>query len=141
MALKLGVETALASANAVATVIDGGTAASTLVVYDGTEPADPSVAIDTQVALVTFELADPAFAVAVDDPIGGLIVANPVTPVEAAAAGTATWFRIFDGDGVALLQGSVSEAAGTGDVKISSTSIVSGVEVSVLYLNYYQPKA
>jgi len=140
MALKLGVDAAIAASNAVVDLIDTGAPASTLIVYDGTEPADPSVAVGAQVALVTFELPDPAFGAAVDSVGGGIATANAVTAVAADASGTAAWFRIIDGDARVILQGSVTDTGGAGDLKVSSTSIVSGIEVSVISLTYTQPK-
>ncbi|MDW9491679.1 hypothetical protein [Sinorhizobium meliloti] len=141
MALKLGVAAAIAAADAVVDRIDLGASASTIVIYDGTEPATPATAIGAQVALVTFNLPDPAFGAAVDTVGGGQATANPVTSVAAAASGTASWFRIINGDGTVELQGSVTDTGGNGDLKVSSTSIVAGIEVSVISLTYTQPKS
>lgn len=141
MVLKLSVATAIASANAAVDLIDIGTPDSKLVIYDGTEPATPATAVTTQVALVTFLLPDPAFGDAVDTTGGGTATANAVSPVTAVASGTASWFRILDGDGLPTLQGQVTDTTGTGDLKVSSTSIVSGIEVSVISLTYTQPKS
>ena len=141
MALKLGVDAAIAAANAVVDLIDAGTPDSQLVIYDGAEPADPSVALGAQVALVTFLLVEPCFGDAVDTLGGGMATANLPPAVAAAASGTAAWFRLIDGNGRVILQGSVTDTGGNGDLKVSSTSIVSGIEVSVISLTYTQPKA
>jgi hypothetical protein len=141
MALKLGVAAAIAAADAVADLVDVGTPASKLIVYDGTEPATPATAVGSQVALVTFDLLDPCFAGAVDTVGGGQAVANIPPAVNAAASGTASWFRINDGNGLCILQGNVTDTAGNGDLKVSSTSIVSGIEVSIISLTYTQPKS
>jgi hypothetical protein len=142
MALKLGVDAAIAAADAVVDLIDTGTPASTLVIYDGSEPADPSVAVGAQVALVTFDLNDPAFGAAVDTVGGGQATADVTgLAVQADASGTAAWFRIIDGNGRVILQGNVTDTTGGGDLKVSSTSIVAGIEVSVISLTYTQPKA
>lgn len=141
MALKLGVDAAIAAADAVVDLIDTGTPASKLVIYDGTEPATPATAIGAQVTLVSFDLPDPAFGAAADSVNGGQATANPVTPVNAVASGTAAWFRVIDGNGRVILQGNVTDTTGAGDLKVSSTSIVSGIEVSVISLTYAQPKA
>lgn len=140
MSLKLGAIAAIAAADAVVDLIDQGAAPATLIVYDGAEPADASVAVSTQIALVEFDLPDPLFGNAADTGIGGQAVANPVDPVTAGNSGTASWFRITNGNGVVILQGSVTDTIGNGDCKISSTSIVSGIEVSVISLSYTQPK-
>jgi len=141
MALKLGALAAQASADAVVDFIDTGTPASRLVIYDGAEPASPAAAVGSQNTLVSFELPDPAFGSAIDTVGGGQATAQPVAAVTAAATGTASWFRILNGDNVVVLQGSVTDTTGTGDLKVSSTSIVAGIEVSVISLTYTQPKS
>jgi len=140
MALKLSAAAAVAAANAVVDLIDTGTPASNLIIYSGTEPAGPADAITTQTELVVFDLPDPAFGNAVDTVPGGTATAAAVTAVAAALTGTASWFRIVDGDDLVVLQGSVTDTAGGGDLKVSSTSIVAGIEVSVISLTYTQPK-
>ncbi|MNW17442.1 hypothetical protein D3C71_2166300 [compost metagenome] len=44
----------------------------------------------------------------------------------ADADGTATWARILDGDGVAVVDVDVSNGAGTGVIKLNTVSIVAG---------------
>lgn len=140
MALKLAAVAAIAAANAVVDLIDAG-AAGNLIIYSGAEPATPETAIGAQVPLVNFELPDPAFGAASDTVNGGAATLNAVTPVDAIATGTATFFRILDGNDVVLLQGTVTDTAGNGDLKVSSTSIVDGIEVTIVSLVYAQPKA
>lgn len=140
MALKLAAAAAIAAADAVVDLIDLG-AAGQLIIYSGSEPATPETAIGAQTPLVTFDLPDPAFGAATDTVNGGAATMNAVTPVDAAATGTATFFRILDGNGDALIQGSVTDTSGNGDLKVSSTSIVSGIEVTIVSLVYAHPKA
>lgn len=141
MSLKFAAAVAVALANQITTLIDAGASTSNLVIYDGAEPTDGDTALGAQTALVTFALPDPSFGAASDSAGGGKITANAIDPVNAAADGTATWFRIYDGDGNTRLQGSVSDTIGDGDLKLSATNIVTGVEVSVVSLIYTQRKA
>lgn len=141
MALKFGINTAIVAANSVVLLVDAGVDPGKLVIFDGTEPVAPGDAITDQVELASFTLPRPAFTAAVDMLDGAECQANPIDSVLAAASGTAAFFRVLDGDGVVVLQGSVTDNTGDGDVKISSTSVLSGVEVSVLSLDYTQPKA
>ena len=85
-------------------------------------------------------MGDPVFAAATDETEGGTAVANAVTPVSAVATGTATWFRLMDGDDTVIMQGSVSAPLGGGDITISSTEVIIGIEVSIVSLSYIQPK-
>lgn len=140
MAMKFANAPAIAACDAIVDLIDVGTPASTLVIYSGAQPANPGVAIGAQVPLVTFALPDPAFGNAAAVSGGAAASMNAVTSVAAAATGTAAFFRIFDGNGAAIMDGVVSDTSGSGDVKLSSTSIVSGVDISVVSLTFTQPK-
>lgn len=139
MTLKISGDSAIAAAQAVLDLIDTGVGDTVLNIYGGVEPADPSVGT-AEVALVVFTLPRPSFGSPFDEASGAVATAEAVTPEAAAATGTATWFRFINGDDDVILQGSVSNNAGSGDLKISSTSIISGIEVSVDSLTYTQPK-
>lgn len=140
MALKFADNAAGAAANAIVDGLDAGAGAGSVEIYDGTRPANPSVAVSTQTKLVDFVLPEPAFGNAAAVTGGSRATANAVDPVNAAASGTATWFRAFDGDGNAWFDGDVSDTAGSGDMKVTSTAIVSGVEVSIVSFTFTQPK-
>ena len=140
MAIKLGVDTAIAAADAAMGLVNV-VGAGTLVVYSGTEPADPAEAITDQVALVVFTLPIPVFLPAVDAVSGGRAVMDAVTPVSALEDGDAAWFRLIDGNDRVILQGSVSAPLGGGDLTISSVSLVQNIEVSVVSFAYVQPKS
>lgn len=141
MAVKLGADTAMAAADGAMQTVNAGLGDATLVVYDGTEPAAPADAITDQIALITFLLPNPAFASAIDSVAGGRAVLEEVTPVPADAAGTASWFRLIDGNDRCILQGTVTASGGGGDLTISSITLVQGIEVSVVSFAYVQPKS
>lgn len=140
MALKFADAVAIAACNAQVDLIDLGAADGSVEIYNGSRPANPSVAISSQTKLVDFVLPAVAFGNAVAVTGGAQATANAVDAVAAAANGTASWFRVFDGDGAALWDGDVSDTGGSGDMKVSSTTIVASVEVSIVSWTFTQPK-
>ena len=141
MAISISNATAMAACNAVADSADVGVAASTLVIYSGAVPASADTALGAQVALVTFALPDPAFGDAADLNPGAIATANAIASVQADATGTATFFRIIDGDGAARIQGSVTDTGGNGDLKLSSTAIIMDIDVTVVSLTITMPES
>jgi hypothetical protein len=114
-----GLDAALDRANA-------GAGPGTIKIYSGSQPATADTA-ETGTLLVTFTLADPAFAAAsagVKD-----LDADPDLSAAAAATGIAGWARCEDSDGVNVFDGSVGTSAS--DFIINSTSITSGQTVNL----------
>jgi len=140
MGVRLSAVAAIAACNAINRLLDMSDTPGSLVVYDGARPANVDTAISTQKALVTFVLPNPAFNNAVDTTNGGHATAGAVTPVKAAQTGTATFFRIFDGDGVAVFDGTVTDTTGNGDLKLSSTAVIKDIDVTVVSLTTTMPK-
>lgn len=136
---KIAKVMAQAMADAAGSAVDAGTPDSTLVIYNGSEPADLETAIGAQVALVTFPLPADAFGAAAVVGNTAVITLNAVAAVDASADGTASWFRIIDGNGVALMQGNVTDTTGTGVCKVSSTAIISGISVEIVSATFAQP--
>lgn len=98
-------------------------------IYDGTAPANASAAA-TGTNLVTFTCSSPAF----DSTTGGVMTLD-VTPAltqAALATGTATYFRILDSAATTtILQGSVTATGGGGDLQLNTTSLSTGVNVTI----------
>lgn len=140
MTARISTAAARAACNTINALIDAGSGAGKLVIYGGARPATVDTAIGAQTALVTFTLQKPAFGGAVDAGSGGTATAAAITPVQATATGTATFFRIFDSANVAVFDGDVTDTAGTGDLKVSSTSILTGIDVTVVSLTTTMPK-
>lgn len=110
--------------------------AGLLRIYDGAQPATPQTAISTQVLLGAIVLADPAFGA----PSTGTVTANAATPVATVAAGTATWYRLFQSDGTTVIRdGDVSLPAGAGECKIVNTNIQPGQPLTLSSMTYSQP--
>lgn len=140
MAVKISVAAAIAACDAINAFVDAGAAAGSLVIYSGERPADVETAIGAQTALVTFALGDPSFGAAVETAAGGHATANAIDPVQAAASGTATFFRVFDSDGVGVFDGDVTDTTGNGDLKLSSVAVIAGIDVTVVSLTTTMPK-
>lgn len=141
MAIKISKAVARLLANTAATAVDAGAADSTLVIYTGPEPADADVAVTTQTELVEFVLPGDTFKDAVDVAGAAVIEANAIAEVDAAADGVAAWFRMYDGDGNPILQGNVTNTAGNGNLKVSSTDVVEGIAVEIVSMSYRQRTA
>jgi len=120
---------ATAGADAVCALLDGGS----ILIYSGTRPASPDVAITTQVLLATLEFADPAFAAAV----AGVATANAITDdSDADASGEATWFRTVTSADTSVWDGfvGVRDLPTVGDrydCELSSADIIQHGTVSI----------
>lgn len=112
------------------------TAGSALRIYDGVAPANPQVAITTQVLLIEVLFNDPAFdpAVIVSMPKKAAQAALAGTPLQnpVVAAGSASFFRLFSGSGDDIVQGDVSDQTGNGQVKMASTNVSTGVDATII---------
>ncbi|GAA3172580.1 hypothetical protein [Nonomuraea roseoviolacea] len=133
MALRINTAARNAAANAVAALVDGGSAAGKLRIYTGSQPATPATA-PSGTLLAEFTLSDPAFAAAVAGAVG--LDTTPALTVAGLANGTAGWFRLLDsteaaGTGLGVLDGSVTATGGGGDLTMNTTTISIGVNVTV----------
>jgi hypothetical protein len=140
MTIKISVAAAIAACDTLVDLIDVGGTANHLRIYSGTEPATADTALSGNTMLVNFDLPDPSFGAAVSANGGGTATLNTTSPVTAAATGTATFFRVLAGDGTTvIMQGSVSDTGGSGDLKLSSTAIVSGIDVEIVSMTVTLP--
>ena len=120
--LLLGYESSAHTAS-VADQFGGGT----LVVYSGTAPTGPNEALSGNTALATWTFAAASSWSASAGGSQNLDI--PTLTVTAAATGTATFFRVLNSGGTALIQGTVATSGG--DFNLSSTSITSGDNVTI----------
>lgn len=115
-----------AAANAVLTTINdllnAGSGPATIKLYTGTKPAGPGTAITSQVLLGTLTCSDPAGSVAARALTFGTVTADS----SADNAGTATWARIADSNGVAIVDIDVTLTGGGGFGQMNTTSIAVG---------------
>ena len=133
--MAITIPTALrdARASVVLDAVDAGTPAAYLELRDGTRPADPSVAA-TGTLGATIVLGNPAFPA---PDASGTTAANAAATVQAVAAVTPTWFRLYDGDGAAVFDGSAG-ATGT-DAIVNPAAFEIGQDVILESLTWTEP--
>lgn len=129
---KISIAAAQAACDAIVDLLDSGAGTAYFRIYDGTPPADLSVAVTSQVLLAELDLSNPAFGAAADGNPGAVATANSITAeASAPAGGTAAWFRIFNRNGDAVIDGDVTATGGGGALELNSTTIGAGANVSI----------
>lgn len=96
--------------------------------YTGANPNNPATAVTTQTLLGTVTMsADPSATQS-----NGLITFNAIAQDDAAdASGTATWMRIFLGDGTPWADLDVGDLASSATAKLNTTTVVAGGPIRV----------
>lgn len=120
--MALGMNTLLRNAmlDAITTFAAGS---CKLRIYNGTRPATGGTATTLLAELTCNATFAPASS-------GGVLTLNSITTNNAAATGTASWFRIVKSDGTThVCDGNVGTSGS--DLNLSSTAITSGNPVSV----------
>lgn len=126
MSIRLPTASRNAAADAVVDRADTG-GAGVIEIRTGTQPASADSAA-TGTLLVTVTLSDPAFGPASN---GTASLAGVPLSGTAVADGTAGWFRMLNGSGQTVLDGSVSVTGGGGDLQLSTTTITTGLTVEI----------
>src|SRR5690606_36588072 len=124
MAIRLPRASRNAAADAVVDRTDSGGAGS----IEMRARSPPASANDTVTLLVTIPLAATAFGSASNGTAALAGVPLSGTPV---ADGTAGWFRMLNGSGQTVLDGSVSTPGGGGDLQLATTTITTGLTVTI----------
>jgi len=117
--------------------LDSGTGPGLIRVYTGSQPAGPDTAITTQTLLAEFTLADPAFTAGATGV--RTLDATPALATTGLAAGTAAWYRALSSDGVAHFDGTVSDEAGAGELKMNTTTVSVGLDLQITSGSLTQP--
>lgn len=118
--------------------LESGPNAARLAIYGGTAPASVDTPISTEPELVVFDLVAPIFGEPVETDEGVQLIANPISESTATDTGTAKFFRLYDGEGLAHVQGTVSIAGQGGDAIVGSTAVVAGTSILVASLTVRQ---
>lgn len=126
MALSFNSGPRNAMVDALVDLLDAGSGPGTIVIRSGTRPSLPSDTA-TGTLLQTTTLADPAFGASSS---GTANLTDPASS-NAVASGTASWFRAFDSNGLAVFDGSVTATGGGGDLTLATVTIVSGQPVDI----------
>lgn len=134
MPTRVSAAVARAANDAMNALIDAGSTnpGGKVQVYNGTKPADPSVAVSTQTKLVEFVLPSTTFPPSTSITDYATATANAIDAVNAIADGTATWFRVLDKDDNAVQDGDAGDTSSSASMKLASTNIVSGVSVKIV---------
>jgi len=107
-------------------LVDAGSGAGKIKIYDGTVPTDVGTALAGNTLLATLTCTDPAAAAA----SSGVLTFSTITDDSSAdATGTATFFRITDSDDNDVVQGTVGTSGA--DVNFDSVSFVAGGTVAM----------
>lgn len=107
----------LAMAQSFANFMDDGSQSATVIFYEGTQPASPEVAADSNNALVTLTFPEPC----IKDVTATYIELHPTDIATVIKAGTTTWARIFNGAAEVV----ADLAVGT-DITLANTNLALG---------------
>jgi len=114
---KTSVKARLAMIQAFANFMDNGSQSATVIFYEGTQPASPSVVADPTKALVTLTLPEPC----IKEVTTSYVELYPSDTATVIKTGTATWARIYNG----ASEVAADLAIGT-DIALTDTNLVIG---------------
>lgn len=140
MTLSIANAQAIQCCDAIVDSVDAGAGPGVLRIYSGSVPANVDTALGAQVLLSENTMSDPAFGAAADANPGATATANAIIDDTAAnATGNASFFRIFDSNGVARIQGTVGTSGAS--LIINSVAIQANAKVEILSLTVTVPEA
>ncbi len=112
----------LAMIQAFSEFMDNGSQSSTVIFYEGVQPASPAVAADSNNALVTLVFPEPC----IKETTATYIEFHPTDTGNVIKSGTATWARIYNGAGEVAADLTVST-----DISLANTNLALGGTLSV----------
>lgn len=107
----------LAMIQAFANFMDSGSQSATVIFYEGVQPANTSVAADSNNALVTLVFPEPC----IKETTPTYVELHPTDTGSVIKTGTATWARIYNGAGDVA----ADLAVGT-DISLANTNLALG---------------
>ena len=119
---KTSTNARLAMIQAFANFMDSGSQSATVIFYQGTQPADPSVSADQNNALVTLTFPEPC----IKEVTPAYVELHPTDTGTVIKAGTVAWARILNGAG----QVAVDLTVGT-DISLANTNLALGGTLSI----------
>ena len=119
---KTSVKARLAMIQAFANFMDSGSQSATVIFYEGVQPANTSVAADSNNALVTLVFPEPC----IKETTATYVELHPTDTGSVVKSGTATWARIYNGAGEVAADLTV----GT-DITLANTNLALGGTLSV----------
>ena len=112
----------LMMAQSFANYLDSGSQSATVIFYEGTQSASPSVAADPSKKLVTLTLPEPCFK----EVTATYVELHPSDTATVIKTGTATWARIFNGAGEVAADLTVGS-----DISLANTNLALGGTLSI----------
>ena len=119
---KTSVNSRLAMIQAFADFMDSGGQSATVIFYEGTQPASPAIAADSNSALVTLTFPEPC----IKETTATYVELYPTDTATVIKAGTATWARIYNGAGETAADLTVDT-----DISLANTNLALGGTLSV----------
>lgn len=125
--------------NAIVDLIDQGSSNPNgyLEVRSGTKPANPQTGVGATVLLATMNFSLPAFG----SFSNGVSLANTISDDNNVNdTGVATWFRIYNRDNVAIIDGDITVTGGGGDIEFDNVNFITGGVVVITSLTGTMPE-
>ena len=119
---QTSVNARLAMIQAFANFMDNGSQSATVIFYQGVQPANTSIAADSNNALVTLAFPEPC----IKETTATYVELHPSDTATVIKTGTATWARIFNGAGEVAADLTV----GT-DIALANTNLALGGSLSI----------
>ena len=119
---KTSVKARLAMIQAFANFMDNGSQSATVIFYEGTQPASPSVVADPTKALVTLTLPEPC----IKEVTTSYVELYPSDTATVIKTGTVTWARIYNG----ASEVAADLTVGT-DITLANTNLVVGGTLNI----------
>jgi len=114
---KTSINARLGMIQAFSEFMDNGSQSATVIFYEGVQPLDPSVAADSNNALVTLVFPEPC----IKETTPTYVEFHPTDTGSVIKGGTAAWARIYNGAGEVAADLTV----GT-DISLANTNLVVG---------------
>lgn len=114
---KTSIDARLAMIQAFANFMDSGSQSATVIFYEGTQPASPTIAADSNSTLVTLTFPEPC----IKETTPTYVEFHPTDTATVIKSGTATWARIYNGAGEVAADLTV----GT-DISLANTNLALG---------------
>lgn len=124
--------------DAIVDLIDGGSTNpnGVMEIRTGGKPTSPQ-AIASGTLLATLNFSNPAFG----NFSNGNAFANAIADdSDVDATGQAGWFRIYDRNGTAIMDGEITVTAGGGDIEFDNIDFVKGGTVAIAQLQAVMPQ-
>lgn len=130
MATRISIGAAQAACNGIVDLLDGGAGAGYIEIRTGSQPATVATAASGTL-LGMLPLSDPAFGNA-SAASPSVATASAITSdTNADASGTAGWFRAYDSNAAAVIDGSITATGGGGDMTLDTVTIVAGGTIAM----------